>query len=332
MDTMEKSGRVVNAGVIGAGRMGQYHIGVYSEIPGVNLVGIMDADGAKAAELAKKYNTTAFSDYRELFGKVDVLSIAVPTSLHYKIAKDCLAAGVSCLVEKPICNSLKEAEELFNIAEKKGVALHVGHVERFNGAVQELKKVVHDPIFIESHRMGPFDARMKADGVILDLLIHDLDIILNLVESPVEELNVIGSSVFTEKEDVVNVQIRFENGCLANMLASRVSQEKIRNLAVSQEKEYIFLDYTHQEITVHRQATSRQNITRQELRYAQESLVERIFVHKDNPLKLELMHLIDCAVHGADRRLSVESELLSLKIALEALSKLKLMKKVLASS
>ncbi|MBI5815403.1 MAG: Gfo/Idh/MocA family oxidoreductase [Nitrospinae bacterium] len=330
MSAKEKNSRVINAGVIGAGRMGQYHVGVYSELPGVELAGVVDIDGAKAAEIARRFNTESYTDFTSLFGKVDVVSIAVPTVQHYTIAKACLQAGINCLVEKPICSDLAQAAELFDIADKKGVALHVGHVERFNGAVQELMKVAHDPIFIESRRMGPFDPRMKDDGVILDLLIHDLDIILNLVNSPIAELNVIGSSVFSDNEDVVNVQMRFENGCMANMLASRVSQEKIRSLAVTQEKEYIYLDYTHQDIVVHRRASSQHQLSRQELRYAQESLVEKIFVHKDNPLKLELAHLIDCAANGADRRISVENELLSLKVALMALDKLKLVRKSLA--
>lgn len=312
----------INAGVIGAGRMGQYHIGVYSELTGVNLVGVVDINETRGAEIAKKYRTQFYTDYRSLFGKVDVVSIAVPTSLHYEVAKECLQAGVHCLVEKPITNSLAQAEELFNIAEKNGATLHVGHVERFNGAVQELSKAVRDPIFIESRRLGPFDPRMKDDGVVLDLMIHDIDIILNLVKSPVVEINAIGATVFSDKEDVVNVQLRFENGCLANILASRATQEKIRTLAVTQQREYIFLDYTTQDILVHRRASSQHQLGIQELKYTQESFIERIFVHRENPLKLELRHLIDCVANGADRRISVENELMSLRVALSVLDRL----------
>jgi predicted dehydrogenase len=312
----------INAGVIGAGRMGQYHVGVYSELTGVNLVGVVDVNEARGSEIAKKYRTQFYKDYRSLFGKVDVVSIAVPTSMHYDVAKECLQAGVHCLVEKPITNSLAEAEELFNIAQKNGAILHVGHVERFNGAVQELSKAVRDPIFIESRRLGPFDPRIKDDGVVLDLMIHDIDIILNLVKSPVVEINAIGATVFSDKEDVVNVQLRFENGCLANILASRATQEKIRTLAVTQRSEYIFLDYTTQDILVHRRASSQHQLGIQELKYTQESFIERIFVHRENPLKLELRHLIDCAANGADRRISVENELMSLRVALAVLDRL----------
>lgn len=312
----------INAGVIGVGRMGQYHVGVYSELTGVNLVGVVDINEARGGEIAKKYRAQFYKDFRSLFGKVDVVSIAVPTSMHYDVAKECLQAGVHCLVEKPITNNLAQAEELFNIAQKSGAILHVGHVERFNGAVQELSKAVRDPIFIESRRLGPFDPRMKDDGVVLDLMIHDIDIILNLVKSPVVEINAIGATVFSDKEDVVNVQLRFENGCLANILASRATQEKIRTLAVTQPSEYIFLDYTTQDILVHRRASSQHQLGIQELKYTQESFIERIFVHRENPLKLELRYLIDCVANGADRRISVENELMSLRVALAVLERL----------
>ncbi len=313
--------KAVSAGVIGVGHMGQYHVGVMAEMTGVNLMGVADINPASAS-IADKYMTTYYDDYRKLFGKVDVVSIAVPTSLHYDIAKECLNAGIHCLVEKPVSNDLEKAEELFKLAESKNLALHVGHVERFNGAVQELKKVVCEPILIESRRLGPFDGRILDDGVVLDLMIHDIDIILNLVDSPVAGFNVMGASVVTNKEDVVNVQIQFENGCLANIVASRATQEKIRTLSITQSKEYVVLDYTSQDITVHHRASTMRELTRQELKYKQEAVLERIFVHRDNPLKLEIRHFIDCATNGAKRHTSIENELKSLKIALMVLEKL----------
>lgn len=324
--------KTVNAAVIGVGRMGQYHVGAYSEMADVNLVGVVDIDVERGEIIADKYHTKFIDNFRDLFGVVDVISIAVPTSQHYEIAKECLSAGVNCLVEKPISNRLELAEELFEIAESKNLTLHVGHVERFNGAVQELNKVVSNPIFIESRRMGPFEPRIKDDGVVLDLMIHDIDIIMNLVNSPVVGMNVMGSSVFSDSEDVVNVQLQFENGALASMMASRATQEKIRTLAVTQEKEYIVLDYTSQDILVHRRASSQHELTRQELKYRQEAFIERIFVHRDNPLKLELRHLIDCASNGASRRTSVENELKSLKVALQVLEELKLVRKNLVGT
>jgi len=313
----------VKAGVIGVGHMGQYHVGAYSEITGVQLVGLTDIDAQKASLVAEKYRTKFFPDYKKMLESIDVVSIAVPTDKHYEIAKVCLEAGIHCLVEKPICENLESAQELFEIADKKGATLHVGHVERFNGAVQQLSKVVKNPILIESRRLSPFDPRVKNDSVVLDLMIHDIDIILNIVNSPVASMNVLGSSVFTDTEDVVNVQLQFENGCMASIIASRATQEKIRTLAVTQAEEYIVLDYTNQDILVHRMASSQSELTRKELRYTQESFIERIFVHRDNPLKLQLEHLIGCGTNGDTRNISVENELKSLKVALQVLEKLR---------
>ncbi|MEK6544907.1 MAG: Gfo/Idh/MocA family oxidoreductase [Nitrospinota bacterium] len=307
----------VRVAVVGVGRMGQYHVGVYSEIPDVRLIGIADINETRGKEIAGKYNTKSYGDYKKLLGKVDVASIAVPTSLHYKIAKDFLQAGTNILIEKPMTRSIDEARELFNIAEKKKLTLHIGHVERFNGAVQELKKIVDNPLFIESRRLGPYDPRIQDDGVVMDLMIHDIDIILNLLNSKVRDINVVGKSVFSDKDDLCNVQLEFENGCLATITASRATQHKIRTLAITQKDKYIFLDYTNQDIHIHRQAFSEHSITKQELRYKQESFTERIFVHRENPLKIELKHLIDCAANGAERKVSVEEEIYSLQIALE---------------
>jgi predicted dehydrogenase len=312
----------IRAGVVGVGQMGQYHVGVYAELFDVELVGVVDVHAGRVKEIARKYNTTAYTDYRMLLDKVDVVSIAVPTSLHYAIAKDFLHAGVHVLLEKPMTHSLEEARALFCCAEANGVILHIGHVERFNGAVQELKNIVKDPIFIESHRLGPFVPRIQDDGVILDLMIHDIDIILNLVDAKIRTMNVMGASVFSHREDIANVQILFDNGCIANITASRATQEKIRTLAITQRDAYILLNYTDQDIRIHRQASSEHILTRERLRYKQESFIERIFVHKDNPLKLEINHLINCAMNGGRRVISVEDELYSLQVALAIVEQL----------
>ncbi len=312
----------VKAGVVGVGHMGRYHVAAYAEMVEVELVGIVDLDIAKVTEMAVRYNTVGYTDYRQLFGKVDVVSVAVPTPLHFPVAKELLEAGVHVLVEKPITQNMEQARELFRLAHKQGLILHIGHVERFNGAVQELRKIVREPILIESRRLGPFVPRVQDDGVVLDLMIHDLDIILDLVDSPVAELNAVGASILTPLEDVATVQLRFESGCMATVSASRTTQEKIRTLAITQPNAYIFLDYTDQDIRIHRQAASQHELTRAELKYRQESLIERLFVHKDNPLKLELKHLIDCAANGS-RPASVEKELVSLELALRIIENLK---------
>src|SRR3989449_3336380 len=312
----------VRAGVVGVGQMGQYHVGIYSELFNVDLVGIADCDYDRLTAIAEKYNTTPYTDYHALLDAVDVVSIAVPTSLHYNIARDFLEAGVHVLLEKPMTHTLEEARELFRLAEAQGVVLHVGHVERFNGAVQELKKIVHDPWLIESRRLGPFVPRIKEDGVILDVMIHDIDIILNLVRSPVRCMYALVKAIYTAHEDLANVQICFQNGCIANIIASRATEVKIRTMTITQRDAYIVLDYTDQDIRVHRQASSEHLVTRGALRYKQESLIERIFVHKENPLKLEIKHLIDCATQGALPVISVDEELRSLQVALQVLESL----------
>ena len=310
-------------GVVGAGRMGEYHIGVLSEMPATNLVGFVDNNEERAKTISERYNIPCYGDYKNILSKVDVVVIAVPTSLHYSIGKEFLKAGVHTLLEKPCTDNLQQARELFGIAEKKNVTLHIGHVERFNGAVQELFKIVKDPIYLECRRMGPFADRMKDDGVVLDIMIHDIDIVLSLIQSDVINVNVIGSSVFSGRDDLINAQIEFENGCIANIIASRVSQNKVRTLEVTQKDSSILLDYTEQEIFVHRQSSSEHQLSGDSLKYKQESLVERIFVHKDNPLKLELKHFIDCAANGSPRKVAVEKELNSLSIALQILDQFK---------
>lgn len=309
----------VKAGVVGAGQMGQYHVGIYGELFNVDLVGIADCDRRRVSTMAAQYNSRAYTDYRDLLGQVDVVSIAVPTSLHYAVTRDFLTAGVHVLLEKPIAHTMEEARDLFRIAEAHHVVLHIGHVERFNGAVQELKKIVHHPWFIESRRLGPFVPRIKEDGVVLDLMIHDIDIILNLVSSPILRIQALGKSIYSPHEDLANVQFCFQNGCIANILASRATEIKIRTMAITQRDAYIVLDYTDQDIRVHRQASSEHQVTRGALRYKQESLIERIFVHKENPLKLEMKHFIDCATNGARRVVSVDEELRSLQVALQVL-------------
>jgi predicted dehydrogenase len=307
------------AGVVGVGQMGQYHVGIYSELHNVELVGVADTDRQRGAYVAGKYGIPLYSDYHDLLDEVDVVSIAVPTSRHYPVAKTFLETGVHVLLEKPIAHTMEEATELFRIANTHGVALHVGHVERFNGAIQELKNIVHEPWFIESRRLGPFVPRIKEDGVVLDVMIHDIDIILNLVESPITRLYALGKSINSEREDLANVQICFQNGCIANIVASRATEIKIRTMAITQRDAYIILDYTDQDIRVHRQASSEHVVTRGALRYRQESLIERIFVHKENPLKLEIQHLLDCVSRRAMRVVSVEKELRSLQVALQIL-------------
>ena len=313
----------VKVGVVGVGRMGKYHVGILSELPEVELTSVVDIDSKSRKVIEENYGTPSFENYKDIYGKVDAAVVAVPTGLHFPIAKDLLNAGIHVLLEKPCANNLDHARELFQIAEDKALILHVGHVERFNGAVQELHKIVDSPVFVECKRMGPFTDRIKDDGVVLDIMIHDIDIILNLIQSRVTKTFVLGASIFSTKDDLVNAQLEFENGCIANIVASRASQNQIRTLSITQKDSFVVLDYTDQEIYVHRQSSSEHKLSKDSLRYKQESLVERIFVHKDNPLKLELKHFLDCATNGSPRKVAIDNELYSLEVALNILSQFK---------
>jgi len=316
---MAKSERV-RAAVVGAGHMGQYHTLVYAELWDVDLVGVVDIDFERARRVAAQYDTLAFSDHRELIGRVDVASVSVPTEAHFAVAKDLLEAGVSVLVEKPMTPTLEEARELFRIARARAAVLHVGHVERFNGAVQEVRNIVDRPILIESRRLGPFVPRVQKDTVVMDLMIHDIDIVLGLVDSEPRRVVALGSSLHSDVADVANVQIQFGSGALAIITASRATEQKIRTLAITQPDAYIVLDYADQDIRIHRRAAQEYTLNRESIRYRQASFVEHLFVHKDNPLKLEILHLIR-AMRRARETGTVElpesDDIRSLAVALE---------------
>ncbi len=312
--------RRIRAGVVGAGHMGQYHILVFSELWDVDLVGIVDTDFDKARRVAAQYGTQAFADHRTLIGKVDVASVAVPTDQHVAVTRDLLEAGIHVLVEKPMTPTLEEAKELFRLARQRKAVLHVGHVERFNGAVQELKKIVERPILIESRRLGPFVPRVQNDTVVMDLMIHDIDIVLGLVNGEPRRINAAGRSVQSRSPDVANVQIVFDTGTLANITASRATEQKIRTLAITQPDAYITLDYTDQDIQIHRRAAQEYTLNRESIRYRQAAFVEHLFVHKDNPLKLEILHLVRAAreaLAGELVELAESDDLRSLAVALE---------------
>ena len=310
----------IRAAVVGTGHMGQYHVLALAELWGVELVGVVDVDRAKADAVAAQYGVRAFSSHHELEGRVDFATVAVPTERHFDVARDLLESGAHVLVEKPMTPTLEEAKELFRTARERNRVLHVGHVERFNGAVQELRKIVDGPILIESRRLGPFVPRVQNDSVVMDLMIHDIDIVLGLVSGEPRKMTAVGCSVHSGRTDVANVQIVFDGGTIASITASRATEEKIRTLAITQPDAYIVLDYSHQDIQIHRRAAQEYTLNRESIRYRQASFVEHLLVHKDNPLKLEIRHLISAA-RAADSTgqadLPEADDLRSLAVALE---------------
>jgi predicted dehydrogenase len=232
--------------VIGVGHLGKHHARLYAEIPGVQLVGVVDLQEARAAEIAQSYSCQAFTDYRELFGKVDAVSLAVPTTDHARIGVDLLEHGIDILVEKPISSTIDEARLLIDTAARDGRILQTGHVERFNPVVTAAIEVATTPQFFEIHRLAAFTPRSLDIDVVLDLMIHDLDIVLRLVKSPVAEVRAVGIPILSRKADIANARVEFENGCVANLTASRVSFEKIRKLRFFQPHDYISVDYSTQ--------------------------------------------------------------------------------------
>jgi predicted dehydrogenase len=306
---------MIKLGIIGLGRMGGYHASVCAQLHQVELIGVADQNKENFKKLRTK-NTEMSSDYKTWLDRVDGVIIAVPTQFHYQIAKDCLLAGKHVLLEKPLTKTLEEAEELFALATSKGLALHAGHVERFNGGVQELKKIIDAPFFIESHRMGPFAPRVQNDSVVLDLMIHDLDIILNLISSPVKSISAQGTKVYTDSCDLASVQICFENGTIAHLASSRASQIKKRTMQIHQKTEYINLDFTTQDIAIHRHASSSVQIGSDQLRYKQECSIEHLFVYKDNPLKQEIEYFINSITTGANLS-NADQDLRALKVTYE---------------
>ena len=273
----------VKVAVIGVGYLGSIHARVYSQLEGAQLVGVCDVDEAKARAIAKKFKTRHFTDYRELVGKIDAASIVVPTSLHHEISRFFLEKGVNLLIEKPITNTVEEADELLSLAKKNNLILQVGHIERFNSALQAVAQVIKRPIFIECHRLGPFKKRSTDIGVVLDLMIHDIDIILGLVKDDIENVEAVGAPVLSEQEDIANVRLKFKNGAICNLTASRITNKTLRKIRIFQADAYISLDYFKPSCYIYRKKSGR--ITQQ-----------RVKITKEEPLKLELESFIKCVV------------------------------------
>ena len=234
--------------VIGVGHLGQHHARILSAMPGVELVAVVDTHLGRATDIASQYGARPMIDVRELTGKVDAVTIAVPTELHLEIARPFLTAGIPALVEKPMARSLAEADEMIAMAAKSGALLAVGHTERFNPAVVAAREHLTDPRFIEVHRLGAFPERSLDIDVVFDVMIHDLDVILSVVKSDVKSIDAVGVPVLTSKFDIANVRIRFENGCMANLTASRISRERVRKIRFFQPDAYISIDYAAQKV------------------------------------------------------------------------------------
>jgi len=272
-------------GVIGAGRLGSIHARIYTEIPQVKLVGVCDVLTERAHILADSHGARVFQDYRELLPLVDAVTVASPTNTHSGIAKVAIRMGKHVLVEKPVTDDLRQARALNTLAARHNVILQVGHVERFNSAFIATKKLTVHPRFIECHRLSPFPNRSLDIGVVFDLMIHDIDIVLGLVRSPVRRIDAVGVSVLTPFEDIANVRLTFKNGCIANLTASRISEEPMRKIRIFLRDAYISLDYQAQEAFCYKKEKNSINKM-------------AIPIEKEEPLKTEIEDFIACVRQG----------------------------------
>ena len=287
---------LLRVGVVGCGHLGRRHAEIYAALPGVKLAVVCDIDPEKTRPLAETLGAETVSDYRALAGRVDAVSLAVPTSLHAEIGQALLSQKIHLLIEKPIATTLPQADGLIRMAKKQGVVLQIGHVERFNAAIHAALKHLAHPRFIEVHRLSPYPFRGTDVSVVLDVMIHDLDLILMLVGESVLRISALGVSVLSSSEDIANARVEFKSGCVANLTASRISDEAIRRIRVFQEDSYLSIDYKAQTV---------------ELAHKEGAQIKRVNlpVNQRPPLQDELAAFVEAiqtgkppAVSGSDGR------------------------------
>ncbi|MEY2547735.1 MAG: hypothetical protein QOD64_317 [Verrucomicrobiota bacterium] len=296
--------KVPRVGVVGVGHIGKNHARLYAELAGAQFTAIYDTDRDVAGQYAREFAVKAVASLEEFAEQVDAASIATPTSTHFEIARELLGRGKHLLVEKPISDNTAHASELAEMAAARGLVLQVGHVERFNPVLSALEKRLTNPRFIEAHRLSPYPNRSTDIGVVLDLMIHDLEIILHLVRSPVQTVDAVGVPVLSRGEDIANARIRFENGCVANITSSRISPEQMRKIRVFQEDVYLSLDYQNQSGEMYR-------------RTAEGLTKEEVEIEREEPLKRELAAFIECAATGRAPKVSGFQAAAALELAVE---------------
>jgi len=294
---------MVKVAVIGVGHLGRQHARLYAELDGVELVGVVDILQPRAQEIAGLYKTTPFTDYHDILGKVDAVSLAVPTTEHARLGVDLLDRGIDVLVEKPIASSIEEARVLIEASARNKRILQVGHVERFNPVVAAARKAATRPQFFEIHRLAEFTRRSLDIDVVLDLMIHDIDIVLSLVPAAVREVRAVGIPILSQRADIANARVEFEDGCVANLTASRVSFEKTRKLRFFQPHDYISVDYASQTGTM--VSLRMGNVT-----------VNPLEPVNQEPLKVELRAFVDCVEKREKPEVSGEDGLRALELAM----------------
>ena len=305
----------IRIGVVGIGHLGNYHLQKYQKLENVKIVGVADADRSKADKAAAAFGCTVFADHRELVERVDAVSVTVPTQAHHAVARDFLAAGRDVLMEKPFTATLEEADDLIALAAAQDLVLQVGFIERFNPAIVALDKVIRQPLFIESHRLHPFVERGTDVDVVLDLMIHDLDLILHYVRSPLTNVEAVGVSVLSDKVDIANVRLTFENGCVANITASRVTLKHMQKLRFFGLEGYHSIDFSKREVV---------SLARREKEGGKMEIgLNDVKVRQHDPLEEEIRSFVDAVVHRTPPRVSGLEARKSLELALLINEKMK---------
>jgi predicted dehydrogenase len=302
---------LIRSAVIGVGYLGKFHAQKYAQLPDSELVAVCDTNLSTAQELAAQLGTQAVNNIEALLPQVDALSIVVPTQQHYSIAKKCLLAGKHILLEKPMTTTVAQAQELVDIASQQNVVFQIGHLERFNPAILALENVLETPMFIESHRVAPFNPRGADVNVILDLMIHDIDIILDIVDADVTHIDAKGVAVLSKDTDIANARLKFANGCVANVTASRAGMKSERKMRVFQHNAYISVDFQNKKLGIHRKGKGEQfpgiaNIDSQ----------EQVFEQGD-ALTAEIASFLSCIKQGGKPKVSGEAGMRALAAAIE---------------
>lgn len=296
--------------VIGVGYLGNFHAQKYAALEDAELVGVVDGDKTRAEQVAAACACPFYTDHRDLIGKVDAVSVVVPTQYHYQVARDFLAVGVHVLIEKPITVTIEQADELIAIADEKKLVFQVGHLERFNPVLMAAEEELIAPLFVESVRIAPFKPRGTDVNVVLDLMIHDIDIIQHLVKSPVAHIDAIGAPVFTGEEDIANARIAFENGCVANVTASRISLKSERKMRIFQRDVYLTLDFQNRKLLTAKRGEGELMPGIPNVQVKEQELAQ------SDPLMSEIKSFLDAVrsggkpqVSGRDGRMALETAL-----------------------
>lgn len=301
--------RKIKVAVIGVGHLGSIHARIYRHMPEAELVAISDINHSRLKEASRQLGVPGFADYKQLFGKIDAVSIATPTRLHYKVGRDCLREKISALIEKPFTSNLTQADELIKLAKKNKLTLQVGHIERFNSAFVATRKLIKNPRFIECHRLSPFPYRSLDVGVVLDLMIHDIDIVLGLVKSKIRKIDAVGINVLTPFEDIASARLEFSNGCVCNLTSSRISDDVMRKIRIFLADSYISLDYKNEDAFVYKR--NKRGISKKPLP-----------IEREPSLRKELADFLKCVKNKSKPIVCGEAARQALAVAIEINNKI----------